>query len=78
MLSINLAIEVVFVVVQAEFVLVREVELVPLEFEFTRGTLFVWVSFDKDFVGEDECGHGLRTKVDPKLVSTVLIFFFGS
>jgi len=75
MLAVDFADKVVFVVVEAEFVAMREVELVPLELEFARGTLFVGVSFDKDFVGKDECCHGLLTKVEPKLVSTVLIFF---
>jgi hypothetical protein len=40
MLAINLTDKVVFVVVQTELVAMREVELVPLEFEFARGTLF--------------------------------------
>ena len=75
---VNLAVEVVFVVVEAELVAMREVELVPLELEFARGTLFVGVSFDKDFVGEDEGGHGSSTLVAPKLVRTLLVFLAGS
>ena len=63
-----------FVVVEAELVAMREVELVPLELKFARGTLFVWVSFDKDFVCENDGRHGSWTKVAPKLVNTVLLF----
>jgi hypothetical protein len=40
MLAVDFADKVVFVVVEAEFVAMREVELVPLELEFARGTLF--------------------------------------
>ena len=59
LLAVDFADKVVFVVVEAEFVLMREVELVPLEVEFARGTLFGGVSFDEDLVGKDVHPHRL-------------------
>ena len=44
-------------IVSFKMMMVGEVNLVPLEFKFTRGTLFNYISFEKNFVGKDECGH---------------------